>query len=347
MSWIQDNKFAAMLGGATLLGAIVLSYVGMSYRGKYAKALQDYQDAAAAVDEFESLPLYPSPANRDGKTKALNEYRAAIASLQASDKFRPKELKNFSPQDLTANAKSAKAEVDKAFEAARTKLPEGFFLGFETYASGSLAPENATGILDYQLGAIKELMLSLAKAGPSQLQNFHRPKSPEEDNLKWTPGPDDSCRAFPMEVTFKGPEKSAREFLSALANSSGYFYTVRSIRIANDKNKAPNKTDAKFEVAPAAAGAAKAAADPFAGASGFVLPGDEPVAEDKTKKPAPAPSGAGSPPPATPAPAAAPAKKVDSSRILNPILGEEEIQVFLRIDVLQFLPAKELPAVPK
>jgi hypothetical protein len=44
--------------------------------------------------------------------------------------------------------------------------------------------------------------------------------------------------------------------------------------------------------------------------------------------------------------AAAPAA-ADSSRILNQILGKEELQVFLRMDALQFLPVKALPEVPK
>jgi hypothetical protein len=48
-----------------------------------------------------------------------------------------------------------------------------------------------------------------------------------------------------------------------------------------------------------------------------------------------------------PAAPAATSKPAASGRILNQILGDEEIQVFLRIDVLQFLPAKELPVVPK
>ena len=367
MSWIKDNKFAAMLGGATLLAAIVLFYVGMTYRANYAKALQDYQDAAAEVEEFENLPLYPSDANRDGKTKALNEYRTAITGLQAAfDKFRPKELKNISPQDFTGNAKSANEAVTKACEDAKTKLPDGFFLGFETYSSGALAREEATGILNYQLDAIKELMLALAKAAPSQVQNLHRPKAPEEDGGKWTPGADEPCRPYPLEVTFKGTEKSARDFVDALANSPSHFYVVRSLRIANEKlGKAPNKADSKFEVATPAGGAAKgAAADPFGGAAGFVLPTEEPPAAPAGTKPAPAgsgtkpaPAGTGTTPatpaPATPAtPAPAPAKPAttkpaDSGRILNQILGDEEIQVFLRIDVLQFLPVKELPVVPK
>ncbi len=327
MSWIKDNKFAALLGGVTLLVAIVLLYVGMTFRSNYSQALQSYQDAAAEVDEFESLPLYPSDANRDGKTKALNEYRAAITGLRNSfDKFRPKELKNIAPQDFTGNAKSAQEAVKNAFESAKTKLPDEFFLGFEDYASGSLAPGDATGILNFQLGAIKHLMLALAKTAPSQLQNLHRPKPPEEDGGKWVAGADDAYRAYPVEVTFKATEHSAREFLDALANSPDYFYCVRCLRLANDKNKAPNKADAKFEAAP---GSAKAPASPFGASGAFVLPGDEP---------APGPK---------PAPSAAPAKAADTGRILNQVLGDEQVEVFLRIDVLQFLPAKELPAVPK
>ena len=67
-------------------------------------------------------------------------------------------------------------------------------------------------------------------------------------------------------------------------------------------------------------------------------------AEPSLTAPTPAPATA----PAAPATPAAPAAtKVDSSRILQPVLGDEELQVFLRIDVMQFLPVKELPAVPK
>ena len=367
MSWIKDNKFAAMLGGITLLVAIVIFYVGWTYRGKYGKALQAYQDAATEVEEFENLPLYPSDANRDGKTKALNEYRTAITGLQAAfEKFRPKEIKDSTSQDFTGNAKSANAVVTKAFDDAKTKYPEGFFLGFETYSSGLLAPEKATPILNYQLDAIKELMLALAKAAPFQLQNLCRPKSPEEEGGKWIPGTDDACRALPLEVTFKGTEKSAREFMDALANSPTHFYVVRTLRIANEKlGTPPKKTDSKFEVAPPAGGTGKGAVDPFGGAAGFVLPTEEPPpppAAGTGPKPAtpgtgpkPAPAGSGTTPatpvapvppaaPATPAPAAKPPA---SGRILNQILGDEEIQVFLRIDVLQFQPVKELPVVPK
>ena len=55
--------------------------------------------------------------------------------------------------------------------------------------------------------------------------------------------------------------------------------------------------------------------------------------------------------PAAPAVAAVPraaaAPVVDSSSILKRVLGNEELEVFLHIDVLEFVPVKALPEVPK
>ncbi len=406
MSWIKDNKFAALLAGATLLGAVLLFYVGLNYHGRYTDALEKYRSAAEEVDGFEKIPLYPSKENRAGKTKALNEYRTAIGGLEtAFDKFRPKELTNISPQVFTDHAKTANEEVAAAFEKAHTKLPEAFFLGFEAYTA-SLAREDATGLLDYQLGATKELLLALAKAAPSQLQNLCRPKFPEEDGEKLQGNPNDVARSFPIELTFKGPERSLREFLSGVVKSPNYFYVVRTVRIMNEKSVAPNAKDAKFETTPAAAAAAAKEKDPFGGAD-FVIPSDEPAAPEPAPTPTPPavrpPAGGlpGHPPasttpgrpaattpgrpatatptapgrpaavparpaavparpavvaprpvvPAAPAVAAVPraaaAPVVDSSSILKRVLGNEELEVFLHIDVLEFVPVKALPEVPK
>jgi hypothetical protein len=357
MSWIKDNKFAALFGGVTLVVALVLFYVGLSARARYANALDNYQSAALEVEGFEAISPYPNIANRAGKSKALNDYRNAITGLQSAfDKFRPKPLKNISPQDFTNHAKAANEEVGKAFENAHVKLPEGFFLGFESYTE-ALAREDTTGLLDYQLGATKELLLTLAKAAPSQLQNLHRAKLPEEDGDKWQATANDAGRPFPLEITFKGNEHAVREFLSSIANSPNYFFVVRSLRIMNEKQRAPLAADAKFETTSPAAGGGKATTDPFGGAAGFQIPAEDPATPATTPAKTPLPSPTKTPatppvkPPAapplvTPAPAAD-AVAADSGRILNQVLGNEELQVYLYLDVLQFLPVKPLPEVPK
>ena len=322
MSWIKDNKFMVALGGGTLAGAILLYVVGSQGSKHYDEAKEQFAAAAAEAAAFEKSALYPTVENKNEKSKALGDYAKAVESIQtAFTPFRPKEIKNITPQEFTDRLLAANTEVRKAFEESGTTVPEAFFVGFEKYKT-TLATGSTTGILDYQLGSIKSLMLSLAKAKPTELKNLYRPLQPEDDGQAFAPPPAMTARPFPLEVTFTGPEKTAREFISSIVKLDNQFIVVRSLRITNMKKEPPRAADAQFDKA--AAKPAAAAADPFAG--GFVLPGDEKPAAATPEK--------------TATPAAAP-KAADSSRILSQVLGNEQIQVFLRLDLLQFLPAKK------
>ncbi len=324
MSWIKDNKFMVALGGGTLAGAILLFGVGSQGSKHYDEAKEQFDAAAAEAAAFEKSALYPTVENKNEKSKALGEYVKAVESIQtAFTPFRPKEIKNVTPQEFTDRLLAANTEVRKAFEESGTTVPEAFFVGFEKYKT-TLATGSTTGILDYQLGSIKSLMLALAKAKPTELKNLYRPLQPEDDGQAFTPPPTMTARPFPLEVTFTGPEKAAREFISSIVKLDNQYIVVRSLRITNMKKEPPRAADAQFDKA--AAKPAAAAADPFGG--GFVLPGDEKPAAATAEKSA--------------TPAAAP-KAADSSRILSQVLGNEQIQVFLRLDLLQFLPAKKLP----
>lgn len=321
MNWIKENKFLAALAGGTLAGVIVLLAVGLLGSGKYNTAKETFDTAYQEASGFESQPLYPKVDHKDAKNKALGEYAKLVESLQTDfEPFRPKEIKNLSPQEFTDSLLAANTEVRKAFEDGSTVVPEPFFMGFERYKT-SLAAGNNTGILNYQLGAIKSLMLDLAKAKPSELKNFYRQALPEEDGQTFTPSDAAVARAFPMELTFTGTEKSVREFISSLSKIDKQYVVIRALRIGNLKKDPPRAADAQFDKA-ATEEKPAGGADAFSG--GFVLPGDDAAA------------------PAADAPAAAPAV-ADSSRILSQVLGTEQLQVFLRLDLLEFLPAKKLP----
>lgn len=325
MSWIKENKFLAILCGGTLAGVIVLGVVGFQGSTSYDNAKEKFDASAGEASSFEKLALYPKTENKNEKSKALGEYAKEVESVQAAfAPFRPQEIKNITPQEFTDRLLAANAEVREAFEEAGTVVPEPFFVGFERYRT-TLAPGTTTGILDYQLTAIKKLMLDLAKAKPAELKNLHRPGLPEEESQPYAPSAATVARPLPLEITFTGPEKSAREFLSSLVKPGDQYFVVRVLRISNLKKDPPRAEDAQFDK-PTAEKSGAPVADPFAG--GFVLPGDEAPA-------APAPEEA-------PAPAGAP-KVADSSRTLAQVLGNEQIQVFLRLDLLEFLPSKKLP----
>ena len=325
MSWIKENKFLAALGGGTLAGVVLLYFVGSQGASRYDTAKSEFDAASSEASSYEQGPLYPKPENRDAKRKAIDDYRKAVESLQtAFQQFRPAAITNSSPQEFTNKLLAANTEIRAAFEDGGVAVPEPFFVGFEKYKT-SLASGNSTGILDYQLNAIKDLMLSLAKAKPTELKNLYRPELPEEVPGQTYSAGDAVARPFPLEITFFGPEKSVRDFLTAINKADKQYVVIRSLRISNQKKDPPRAADAQFD---------KPAPKPAAGASGafsggFVLPGDEPAAAAKPAEVAPAPD-------------AAP-KPADSSRILSQVLGNEQLQVFVRLDVLQFLPAKKLP----
>jgi hypothetical protein len=321
MSWIQDNKFVAGLVGGTAVGVAALYFVGAKGGTRYDAAKEQFDTAVGEASSIEKGSVYPTAENRDGKSKAIEDYKKAATGLQnAFEPFRPKEIKNVAPQAFTDKLKAVNDEVLAAFEASNTKVPEAFFCGFENYKS-NLARESSTGVLGYQLEAIRNLMLALAKSGPTELKNFYREALPEEDGKEFKPADAAVARPLPIEITFQGPEKAARAFLSILAKPDGQYAVIRSLRVTNAKKDAPKASDAKFEAAKPAAAAA-GGGDAF---GAFVLPGEEPAAPEAEK----------------PAEAAKPA--ADSSRILAQVLGNEEITVFVRVDLMQFLPAKKLP----
>lgn len=327
MSWIKDNKFLAALGGGTLVGVILLYLVGAQASKRYTAASEEYASSAAQATEYEKQPLYPRQDLRDGKRKAIDEYKKSVDSLQkAFEPFRKKELENSTPQEFTNRLLAAKDETQAAFVAAGTVVPEEYFMGFEAYRT-SLAGGANTGLLNYQLDGIKKLMLELAKAKPTELKNLHRPALPEETNQEYTPAPGDVARSFPLEIVFVAPEKTAREFLSSIVKvDDGKYAVIRSLRIANAKKTPPTSTDAQFEQAATATPSAPAGEAESSG--GFVFPGEEETpAEDTAAAPAAAPAAAAG----------------DSSKILSQVLGNEEVQVFVRLDILNFLEEKKLP----
>ena len=322
MSWIKDNKFLVGLGGGTLVGAILLYFVGSQGAARYAAAKEKFDTAAGEASGYERLALYPRIENKDSKSKALSDYKQSVESIQGVfAPYRPKEITNISSQEFTNRLLDANSVTRKAFEESGTSVPEPYFVGFERYKD-SLAPANTTGVLDYELASIKKLMLALAKVKPTELKNLHRPSLPEENGQTFTPPADGVARSFPLEITFTGSEKSAREFLSAIVKPDDQYLVIRSLRITNMKKDPPKKEDAKFDK-PAESKPAAGGADAFGG--GFVLPGEE------------------APPAAAPEAAPAAPVKADSSRILAQVLGTEQVSVFIRLDLLQFLPVKKLP----
>lgn len=334
MSWIQENRFAAGLGGITAVAAAGLIGWAVTAGNGYNKAKEDYTTTSEEVDKIVKGPLFPNEDHLADKEKAVKDYKESVASLEkAFDKFRAATPPNIEPGDFNDAVKKALDAATKAITDAKGEVPAEFFIGFEAYKDAP-ARKEATGILTYQLEAISNLFAGLAASGPAKILNTYRPPLEEEEG-KVFDGKGKSYRALPFELAFNGKEEVLRKFLSSLDDSGKYYYVIRSVRIINEKTKAPTSADGQFKAEEGAGGgegaAVAPAADPFGGAAagGFVLPGDDAAA--------PPPADGAAPPVAAPEPAAPAAAEGGSGIILQEVLGSEKINVFLRIDIIQFL----------
>ncbi len=335
MSWIQENRFVAGLGGITAVAAIGLITVIVMGNSGYEKAKADYDTVTGEIDGMTDGRLYPNEDNLHDKTKAVREYKESVGKLtDAFKQFQTPQPPNIEPSDFATELGKAREAAAKAITDAKGEVPGEFFDGFETYKETAVKKE-ATGILTYELGGVSQLFSNLAASGPVKVLNIHRPKLEEEDG-KTFDAAGKLLRPLPFEISFSCREDAFRKFLSSLDDSKKYYYVIRSMRVSNERQKAPTSADAGFkaeEAAPASGGESSPFA-PSAGGGGFVLP-----PEDGAAAPAPAPA----------APAAAPAAPAAGSdeKILSPVLGDEKINVFLRLDIIQFLPEPAGPAAKK
>lgn len=319
----QEKKFIGILAAASLLGAGGLYFVASNGADRYQSAKEQFDGHTMDINQMQNLPLFPTQQNKQEKEKALAAFKADAQALTSKLLAkRPKSLENINPQAFTNLLVEATQETKKKYAAEGLKidgddadLPKGFYLGFENYVS-TPAQGSATGILSYQLGAIREVHSILAAAKPSKLLNFYREPLLEEKGETYAPSATVPYRTMPFEVSFLAPESSLRDLINGLQQSSQYFFVIRSMRIVNEKQSAPKASDANFNDAEEVSSAEPA---PAAVAT-FVLP-------DESEPAAAAPAEA---------PTEAAASTTDSSRILKQVLGSEELQVFLRVDLVLF-----------
>lgn len=323
----KEKKFTGILVGATVLCAGGLYVVAGKGASRYDTAKEQYDSLTAEINSMQNLPLFPSQQNLQAKQKAVAGFKSDAEQLAAKlQAKRPKSLANSDPQTFTNTlVKTAEAtmksyaDVNLTADDNKGGLPKGFYLGFEDYVS-TPAQGAATGILAYELSAISEVHAILAAAKPAQLLNFYREKLVEEKGETYTPVAGSPYRALSFEISFSGPESSVRNFINGLQSSKDHCFAIRSMRVHNEKQVAPKASDVEFEDKSSKGKEGATAGGIFESADAFVLP-DEPKAADAAA-PAPAPEAA--------------APKVDTGRILQQVLGKENVQVFLRIDLLLF-----------
>ncbi len=318
------NGFQLVLLLVVLVVGGALLALGLIKRSEYTKNVDQFKTQATRLAKMESMEGYPSDESVAQLKEGLVSYRGKIEGVRESLKSSVvTSFINVNSGDFASKLNKSHEEVKRVYTDKRVSFPENWYLGFEKYTAVPALKE-ATGILSYQLDALKWIHLKLGEHSPVALNNVHRSalsqESSEQKKAKKTPKGKMAQPVYhrmPLELTFTSTEANARAFLNDLAKSQEYYYVINTIKIQSIE--APEGAEILVEDNEAAEPSQDGASEENLLESVFdnteTEEDEEAISED------------------------------NGNKLFEQVLGNENVVVFLDLDLI-YLPAKlELPEI--
>jgi hypothetical protein len=289
--------------------------------GRASTAQANYDTAAAELTRLQTSAPYPDAANLAKMEELKKEHKASIEELQKNLATRQIPLTPaVSPAQFQDKLKEAVTRVKNAAAAANVSLGKDqtttkFYLSFDRYETESPKPEAAAPLLR-MLESMELVVNMLIANNVTEISELKRDLLPEEGGKKET-GKDagkasskDETKALvvrhPFEVSFVAHEGKFHKFINNLVAERKQFYIPKSVAVKNEKEQGPSRSIA----------------------SASTPPPPPPTSPDPAAPP--------SAPSADPNAPAAPAPQAPTAADPILIVGEEKLNVTVKIDVVDF-----------
>jgi hypothetical protein len=234
-------------------GAAALGFLILQAAARYGEVSVEFDQQAAELRRLSELPLYPNAENEKRLVQQQKEYSTAIEELLAKLQSQQPVVEETSPDAFkTRLVRERDAFAEKA-KAARVKIPENFFLGFDDYET-NLPPDAQTAtLLLRQLMAVNSVLGKLVEAGVAEINGVRRKAVPGEKPADAPPGQEQSGKPggdpplisrYPFEVSFVGNQTQLRTVLNGLAELP-HFLILRALNVENSKKEGPSRAGAE------------------------------------------------------------------------------------------------------
>jgi len=248
MNWFRENRFLGTFLISFGVCAPGVVWFWFEAKGDWNDASMRFDRAVAELNRLERLAPYPNADNLNKMKAQAEEYEAALAKLKGDLESRVLPVAPMAPNEFQSHLRVAVTDVAEKARANQVKLPDRFYLGFDTFAS-ALPNEMAAPLLGQELAQIEWLLNTVLEARVEALVSFRRAKSPEESLTAPTPSPVAVGRkpgATPMplernvvEATFLSTPAAARKVLNQISGATEQFFIIRLLHIRNEKDKGP------------------------------------------------------------------------------------------------------------
>lgn len=249
MNWFHENRFLGIFlisFGTCALGAVWLLFEA---EGNWNDASTQFHQTTAELNRLERLAPYPSTDNLSRMRAHVEDYEVALAKLKDELRVRGRPVSPMAPNEFQSHLRVAMNGIAEKARANRVKLPDKFYLGFDTFAS-ALPNEKVAPLLGQELAQIEWLLNTVLEARVDALISFQRARLPEENAAaEAAPSPGGTGRkpaATPMllernvvEATFLSTPAAARRVLNQISGATEQFFIIRLVHIRNEKDKGP------------------------------------------------------------------------------------------------------------
>ncbi|MBE2284851.1 MAG: hypothetical protein IAE77_15430 [Prosthecobacter sp.] len=317
MDWIRENKSLAAILGVIIAGSLALGYLLFDAWSTYSEAKDSYLAMGTQVAGLKGARLAPTEANVKAKQAVVEEYAGVVNRLGTALLILQPPVQPIKDIEFQAKLKNKIADARKAAGLVKMALPAEFAFGFDEYTAGLPKSAEAAAELSSFLDATDELVKLFMQCGVQSVDLFERSTLPVEGLPTPTKQGNQSVRQPQQQPVAPGilekkqisviltlDQGPLQLLVSRLANPSEmpFFMSLRLLRIENERQEGPLRSEVQVP-----ADAAALTADPGAAQA------DAKPAGDEIKPPPPAP--------------------VDSV----PVIGKERLKVRMEIDLVKFL----------
>jgi hypothetical protein len=186
MNWVRENRFLTGFFAVMLVALGVLGWLLTSAKARYEEASTAYDEKAQELNRLQGLNPFPNAQNLKAMEAQKAEASTAIAGLQTKLATKSFPFEPMTPEQFQDKLRaSVTAVVAKAAEA-RMRLPEKFYLGFDRYETEP--PDEALAVpLGHQLKAIEWVITQLIENRAIELRSLTRDELPNERGAKTRP----------------------------------------------------------------------------------------------------------------------------------------------------------------
>jgi hypothetical protein len=252
VNWFREDPLVGTVTIASAAVALAALWFLWTAHSNWSDAAARYATDAAEFDRLQKLTPYPSGPNLRNMQAYAEAYAASVAKIRDELKARVLPLAPVAPSEFQSRLRVTSYGVTEKARAVKVKLPDRFFLGFESFAS-ALPDTAAAPKLAQELAQVEALINMMIDAHVDAVTSVRRIESTAGQSATPAPTKAPAAGAAPnpatlierrvVDISFRSTPAASRNVLNAIATAGEQFYILRLVHVRNEKEQGPPRKE--------------------------------------------------------------------------------------------------------